>query len=528
MPSIFSKEQFSHPLVLGAFGVIAVVAALSGVYYIVATRAPSGATISPTVGHIEEVTTGTGTVTPAQNPDLAFQTGGRVARVSVAVGDKVSRGEVLASLDLSSLIAQRAQAQASVAAAQAKLDEMQSGPRSVDVSAKQTAVDQAQTTLSNHYASVPTTAQKAYDQSFSGVSSATNNLFNSPNSSSPTFSLLISDSQLAVVLNNERTQINGDLSKWNTEVASLSGSTRQSALDAALQDSLVHLSLVRQYCNSLLVALGEASASGSASQSTISTAQTDVGNLRDTVNGLIATVQGLQQQLSSDTLAVQAAKDALNQLNASATPQDIESQLASVASAQASVANYDAQIANAEIIAPFSGTVASVQVKAGQTVPDTTTAISLLPEGALEVDVYLTEVDIAHIAVGDSAVVTLDAFGPTTQFDATVSSIDHAPTTPQGSPNATPAYKTTLQLTTSDQRITSGMSANATIIGAQKDGALIIPRSAVIQNGAQDFVLVPQGKTIVERPVELGITSTSTVEVVSGLSPTDQIIVSKQ
>jgi multidrug resistance efflux pump len=110
-------------------------------------------------------------------------------------------------------------------------------------------------------------------------------------------------------------------------------------------------------------------------------------------------------------------------------------------------------------VAPFAGTVASVHVKAGDVVAPGTLAVSITPNAALQVSAYYSEIDVARIATGDTADITLDAYGESRHFAAVVASADRAPTM-QGS---TPAYKVVLQFTEADPAITIGMSANVTI-----------------------------------------------------------------
>lgn len=515
---------FKHPLVQGALAVVAVIAVGSGIYYYVSTRQPAGSATSPVMGSIEEVVTGTGTVTPAQNPDLAFLSGGRVTRVNVAVGDTVYAGETLASLDTATLSAQRANAEANLESQQANLAQMQAGPRTTDLQPKQTAVDQANQTLQNSYANVPADITQAYDESLSGISSDTDTLFSQPDTPSPTLVFNTTDNQAGVDAVNGRVEANNTLTTWNTSIAALGSASTPQQLDAALATAISNLQIVQTYNNSVLLALNTAIPSTNFPQASVTAAQTSVGGLRDTINGLISTLQGLEQQLASDQLAVQSAQDALNQVLAGSTPQAIQAQQAQVDAAQANVALYDAQISNDIIVAPFSGTVSSVSIDPGDIVDANTPAISLNPEGALEVYVYLSEVDAAKVAVGNPAQVTLDAYGTAQPFQAAVVSVDKSPTTENGESG----YKVTLQFANPDPRITPGAAANVTIVTAQKNNALIIPASAVIQNGAEDFVLVQSGGTTQERQVQLGIQSTSTDEVTSGLSSQDLLLVNGQ
>lgn len=518
-----SAALWKHPLVRWALGITAVIVIGSGIYYAVSTRTPASTLASPTVGSIEAVVTQSGTVEPAQNPDLAFLSGGRVTNVAVAVGQTVYAGEVLASLDISTLSAQRANAEANLASAQAKLASMQAGPRAVDTQAKQTAVDQANQSWQNAYANVAANITDAYDKSLSGVSSDTDTLFNQPNTPSPTLLFNTTNNQAASDASNGRAQANNIFANWSIALAGISSASTPAQLDAALTSAITNLQTLRNFSDQTLTALGGAISNGTFSQTQITAAQTSVGALRDTINGLSLSLQGVQQQLANDKLAVQSAQDALNQVLAGSTPQDIAAQQAQVDAASANVQLYDAQIQNSIVAAPFSGTVSSVRVKSGDIVAANTSAISLNPEGALQINVYLNEVDAAKVAVGNKASVTLDAYGSLQPFGATVATIDKSPTTENGMSG----YKATLQFANSDPRITSGATANVTIITAQKDNALIIPASAVLQNGSSTFVLVPSGGAVVQRQVTLGIESTSTDEVTSGLSANEQFLINK-
>ncbi len=449
------KTFLTQPIILGAIGVAAVIAVGSGFYYTSSTRAPQG--VAMNAATTTDAVTGSGTIEPAQNPDLSFQSPGRIARISVAVGQQVNAGQVLASLDTLALSAQLKQAQAARAAQQASLDNLKAGARQVDIDAKQTAVNLAETTLGNVYPTIQSSIAQAYDKSFSGVSTYTDSLYNQPYTNSPTLVFSVSNNQYANDAISNRVAVNLDLQTWKAEINSLGSAT--SSTETSLASALAHLQKMRSFSDSLLEALGSTILTTNFSQSSLSSAQTSVNTLRDTINTQILTLQGLQQQLASDKLAVASAVDALNQLLAGSTPQAIAAQQAQVDAAEANVELVSAQIANATIAAPFSGTVSSVHSQVGDSVSAGTPIVSLTPESALQITIYLSEVDIAKIAVGDSADVTVDAYGQGRHWQATVISIDRSPTTVAGESG----YKTTLQFANPDPSISSGMTANITV-----------------------------------------------------------------
>ncbi len=113
------KELLQNRAVQGALAVVALIAVGSITYYLIESAAPAVTYATVTTGDITQDVTATGIVTPVQNPTLSFEQGGQVASVEATVGEKVSAGTLLASLDTSVLAAQ-------LDAAQAKLNEMQS------------------------------------------------------------------------------------------------------------------------------------------------------------------------------------------------------------------------------------------------------------------------------------------------------------------------------------------------------------------------------------------------------------------
>jgi RND family efflux transporter MFP subunit len=83
-------------------------------------REPSG-TVHPTPAKWIPRVDVTGSLKPWRDADVGFEMPGRLVRVAVGVGDRVSDGQLLAVLDGSRAVAQVGQAESQVAAAQANL-----------------------------------------------------------------------------------------------------------------------------------------------------------------------------------------------------------------------------------------------------------------------------------------------------------------------------------------------------------------------------------------------------------------------
>jgi HlyD family secretion protein len=96
----------------------------------------------------------TGTITSIRDAKLGSKLSGRVAQVLVEEGDHVAAGTPLVRLDTNDLLAQQAQAQASVAAARAQLQKVVTGARPEERQQTADAVQQARAALASAQASL--------------------------------------------------------------------------------------------------------------------------------------------------------------------------------------------------------------------------------------------------------------------------------------------------------------------------------------------------------------------------------------
>ena len=89
--------------------------------------------VAEAVDSYDVTRTYTGEVAALQTSNLGFERGGEIVSVLVEEGDRVSTGAPLAQLDISNLQTQRQQLEAERAQAQARLSELEAGPRAEDI-----------------------------------------------------------------------------------------------------------------------------------------------------------------------------------------------------------------------------------------------------------------------------------------------------------------------------------------------------------------------------------------------------------
>lgn len=105
-------------------------------------------TAQATSGTVKQSVSASGTIEPAKTADLDFGVSGTVTKVYVAAGDKVTKGQAIAKVDDTALVAARTAAQASYAAAVTQhTDDVEADASDVQLAADQTAMLSAQSSL---------------------------------------------------------------------------------------------------------------------------------------------------------------------------------------------------------------------------------------------------------------------------------------------------------------------------------------------------------------------------------------------
>ncbi len=481
-------------------GSFAIGALVVGLTWHATLVAPSGSFVSVTTGAITEEVDVSGIVKAAHSTDLAFQTSGRVASIQVQVGDHVEAGQTLVALDGSSQAAAVALAEANLEAQQAKLAALIAGTRPEQLAIDQTAVTQAGNALTSALSS-------AYANADDAVHAKADQVFTNPRSTDAQLAILVPDAALVTRVQAERVALEPLFASWQTALASTSNP------ESAVVSSEANLKIVMAFLDDLTTALAEAQPSGSVLATTLVGYQTTVNAGRLNVSGALSAL------ISADT-AYQAAVGALTLAQAGATENDIDAQKAAVDAAQASVAVAEAAASQTVITAPVSGTITAQSANLGETVVPGSPLVSMIADGKYEADAQVSETDIAKIKLNDAVEVTFDAY-PGVTFAAVVTTINPAATENAG----VASYGVTVTFLKNDPRLLPGLSANLRIITATKDAVLLVPTSAVITDGSQEFVYVKNAKSVLRTPVTVGIESASGMaEIVSGLSAGDSVL----
>jgi RND family efflux transporter MFP subunit len=511
-------KQFFAQNISSIVMIIVIIVAISAAWYVAVNTEPVLGSYAIAQGNVAGALDEPGTVVAVNKTDLSFQEAGQISQVYVKEGDAVKTGAPLADLNGASFEAGAEQANAALAAAQAKLAQLQAGATPQTVAVSEAVLASAQQALANGYTGVPNTLNDAYAKANDAVRTQLAAFFSLPEGNNPQLTFTISDSSVLNSINSARLSASAELNAWQAQLASTTANPGAAALDAGLQDAANHLLVIQNLLTLARTALtDEIGLAGG----TLTVYQTSATTGLNEVNAAVTEVSAVQQAVASEQAAVAQAQAGLNLTTASSTVQVIQEQQAAVAQAQAQAAAAQVALDNASLVAPFPGTVQNLTAQVGQVVAPGTPLLSLVNNGGLEIQTYVSESDVAKLKTGDTAQVTLDAFGTGTVFPATVTAIDSAETQVSG----TPSYLVTLYFTSPEPQIQDGMTGNVHIILAEAQGVITVPSRLVLNDGNQYFVLVKASSGIEEQPVQIGLVGDNGMtEITSGITTGETLI----
>ena len=145
---------------------------------------------------------------------------------------------------------------------------------------------------------------------------------------------------------------------------------------------------------------------------------------------------------------------------------------------QASLDNANANLGYCKIRSPVDGIVISRAVSLGQTVASSFNTPTLFQIAndltKMQIDSSVAEADVGGVAEGQQVDFTVDAY-PYRNFHGVVTQVQNSPTTV----NNVVTYDCVISVTNSDYKLKPGMTANVSIVIAQRENALTIPNSAL-------------------------------------------------
>lgn len=422
-----------------------------------------------TMGTVTQAVTLSGNLASAAESDLDFTASGRVNAVNVAAGQQVSPGQVLATLDTSSLQAALTQAQATLSSAQAKLSQDEQGTTPSSLAQAQAAVNSAQVSLQN--------SENAYNDTVT-VNQASVNQAQAQLAQDQT------TAQTDCGASPPAAQCPADQQKVNTDEATLAANQAkaQQSNDQAMAQ-----------VNAGKVSLQNAQASLSALQQGATSQQ----------------IQQDQAQVQIDQIAVNTAQTNLNGATITAP----------VAGMVEEVNVSVGQQVSAGSSASGSNGTGSSGTGASSSSSSSSTNIVLTTPGLFQVSGSVSDAQVNEIAVGQPAQV-LPA-GSQEAVTGKVTSVAAVATVTSG----VATFPVTVTLSGTNKSLRSGMSASVSVIVNQVVQVLTVPTSSVHTTGSGSTLEVLVDGKPQTRAVTTGASDANRTQILSGINNGDQVVI---
>lgn len=445
-------------------------------------------------GEIKKTVVATGQVTSETNLSLSFDQNGEVKDVRVKVGEKVKKGQILATIDQREEQAELTQARGALLVAQANYKKafrtLESAEGSLEnvIARQEVLVRNAERTLLSD-------DLEAYPESADGGSSE-----------APTVSGVYNSSERGeYVITMYASNASSGYSFKVTGLEKDSGTVSTSS-SVPLGERGLYIKWPEDFEG------GE-------------TWIVSIPNVRS--SSYVTNLNAYNSALETQKTEVENARREIVEKKAEFSVENIESEIAyaEVVSAQGKVESALAKVENKILRAPVDGTITAIEINVGEVAKADSVAMTLQDVSNLYFEGLVNEENISLVQEGQTADVVFDAFGDLKILKATIKEINLSATKDSDVVN----YQITATFDDATE-IKTGMTATATILINKEEDALSVPVRAVYEENGITFVYVVTNldkKKYERKDVVVGFLADGALrEIKSGLSSTDSVITS--
>jgi HlyD family secretion protein len=410
-------------------------------------NAASAYTTAPLAkGDLISMVGATGKVAANQTTNVSWQTSGRISKIPVKLGDKVTKGDLLAQLDPTSLSQGVISATADLVTAQQNL---------VNLTASATAKANAQMKLAQAKIDLKDAQDKRTSANYKRAGEAT-----------------LEELEANYIIAEQDFETAQDNYKWVEDAAENDPRRAEGLLALAKAQHTRDTALANyNWANALPDAndVGKADATVQVAQATLDDAQREWDRLKDGPD---------QNDVAAAEARVEAAQSEVNMMS---------------------------------LNAPISGTITDVSSMEGDEVAPGQTSFRVDDLSRMIIDIQLAEVDISKVKLDQPAEITFDAINGKTYLGK-VTQVGKVGIDTGSGVN----FDVRVELTQVDQDVLPGMTAAVNIIVDRLNNVLNVPNRALkFLNGKRVVYVLQNGKaTSVE--VQIGDTSDTNTEIVSG------------
>lgn len=212
-----------------------------------------------------------------------------------------------------------------------------------------------------------------------------------------------------------------------------------------------------------------------------------------------------------------------------ASQAQLDTDQATLKSAEAAVSSDHATLAKLNLRAPFSGHLGVREVSLGQYVSVSTPLVDLQSWSPLYVNFTVPQSEISRVEVGTPVEVTVNAY-PGKVFKGKVHALGSSVDT------ATRQLSAQAVIGNPGDVLRPGMFVRVSVIGKKPQSVVVVPATALAYNTYGDYVYMIEskqegGKTVkiaVQRKVDPGLQRDELVQIKSGIKPGETVVIAGQ
>lgn len=469
-------------------------------------------TASARRGELTVFASGAGQVVPATEVGLGFDESGTLLEILVKVGDRVQAGQVLARLETNQseqdIALALAQAELDVLTAQQALDEIYASTQ-MDAAEALKAVEDAEQALEDLQSSDLRQAQAL--QAVAEAQEAVKEAERAYNGVRSTASESVIDAAYAelVLAEKQLKEMQGKFADYankpddNLEKANLQ--LKLSQAQGAYDTALSYYNAVSGTGSEL--DLERTTAELATAQAELAEAQREWERVQDgPTPGEIA--------LAEANLEVARSKYEI--LKNGPDPAEIALAETNLANAQAQLAVAQEDQAVIDLVAPFEGTILSIDASVGETV-STEAMITLADLSQPLLQVYLDEGDFGKVAVGLEAEVVFDSL-PDSTYTGQLTAVNPSLQTISNVSTIVAEVQLDEESFSKPLALPVGSNASVDVIGGRAENAVLVPVEALREIGPGEYaVFVMEDGEPRLRVVTVGLMDYTSAEITSGL-----------
>ncbi|HEY2316771.1 MAG TPA: biotin/lipoyl-binding protein [Solirubrobacteraceae bacterium] len=431
-------------------------------------------------GVVQSTVTGSGNIEAGTDVEASFQTSGTLQHIYVKDGDRVVKGQLLATLDPTAAQLTLDQAQESLTSAQ---DNLTNAEAQTTTSGSSTSGSSSSASLNDAQASTEFVAfhpaQTITTQTTTSSTTAT-----TPGRTIPT--------QTSTATTPSTTTTRSRTTPSQTASGGGSGGGSGASSRSSTSSS--------------------SSGSGQTSTTSAETIAANIASAQAAVDGAEATVTNAENALHQTHLYAPATGTVVNV--AAVSPGDAVSGSGSGSSSSSGSSSNSGSSSGSG----SGSTSGSLNASSSSSSSSSSSGlVEIVNTGSMTMTVSFSESDISKIKAGQRANVTPEALSGV-ELSAHVSSVSTLGTSSSG----VVSYDATLTVDQHDSRVKPGMSASAAVVTGQASG-VNLPNSAVTTTGSVARVNVLRNGRSVPTTVVVGLVGDSRTQIVSGLSAGDQV-----